>query len=64
MPDTASMSDLFDIERKVVFITGAGGIGKELAIELTNRGAHVFVGDCQKEKLRELRETLNKGLTI
>ena len=46
---------LFDIEGKVVFITGAGGIGKALAMAMVKLGAQVFVGDCQKENLREVQ---------
>ncbi len=41
-------------QQKVVVITGAGsGIGRELALQLAQQGAHLAVADIQEAPLRE-----------
>lgn len=48
-----------NFKNKVVWITGASsGIGKELAIELKNKGAKLILSARRREKLYQLKQTL------
>ena len=48
------------VHEKVVLITGAGsGMGRELALELTRRGAKVALVDFRKETLNETADLVN-----
>ena len=49
------MKDIFSIKNKVIVITGGGkGIGQDLAINMTNRGAYVYAVDIKFQNIMHL----------
>lgn len=49
------MSESTSLENQVILVTGAAsGIGRQIAIDLVSRGAHVAVGDKNLDALHEL----------
>jgi len=51
-----------DFRGKVAVITGAGsGIGRSLAVQLSQEGVHLALGDIDQENLSQTRELLEKS---
>lgn len=53
------ISDLFNLQNKNIFITGASsGIGKDLSIKLDQLGCNVFITGRNEERLNETKNIL------
>lgn len=56
---------MFGFADKVVVITGAGsGIGRELARQLADKGAHLALSDISAKSLAQTRKLLPKGTKV
>ena len=57
---------MFSIKNKTVLLTGAtGGIGKEIAMEMSNYGAKFILTGTKEDRLKELSESLpNESMFI
>ncbi len=57
---------MFSIKNKTVLLTGAtGGIGKEIAMEMSNYGAKFILTGTKEDRLKELSESLpNESIFI
>jgi len=54
-----------DFQGKVAVITGAGsGIGRSLAVQLSQEGAHLALGDIDQVNLSQTREMLGKAINV
>jgi len=52
---------MITFQQKVAVITGTGsGIGRELAIQLAQKGVHIAIADIQEEQLHETASLLNQ----
>jgi NAD(P)-dependent dehydrogenase (short-subunit alcohol dehydrogenase family) len=59
MPEAAAMSDLFDVSKEIVLITGASqGLGRQFARVLSAHGAAVVLAARQTSKLKSLEEEI------
>lgn len=55
------MTELFDLNGKIIVLTGATGyLGSRFSEDLVDRGAVVIIADLHQEKCRDLAETLSK----
>ena len=54
-----------NINEKVIAITGAGsGIGRSLAIQLSQQGSHLSLSDINEAGLAETKNLLSKGVNV
>ena len=54
-----------NINEKVIAITGAGsGIGRSLAIQLSQQGSHLSLSDINEAGLVETKNLLSKGVSV
>jgi len=59
------MNNLFSIENKTILITGASsGIGKEIAIQCSNKGAKVIIIGRDQNRLQETLDKTNNSISI
>src|SRR5882672_4572079 len=59
MPGASTMSDLFDVSKEIVLITGASqGLGRQFARVLSAHGAAVALAARQTAKLKSLEEEI------
>lgn len=56
---------IFDLSQKLIVVTGAGLIGKELIKGLASMGGQVIIGEKEKKKGRELEDLcIREGLNV
>src|SRR3981081_1442799 len=59
MPGASTMSDLFDVSKEIVLITGASqGLGRQFALVLSAHGAAVALAARQTAKLKSLEQEI------
>jgi 3-oxoacyl-[acyl-carrier protein] reductase len=59
MPEASTMSDLFDVSKEIVLITGASqGLGRQFARVLSAHGAAVALAARQTAKLKSLEDEI------
>jgi 3-oxoacyl-[acyl-carrier protein] reductase len=59
MPEASTMSDLFDVSKEIVLITGASqGLGRQFARVLSAHGAAVALAARQTAKLQSLQDEI------
>ncbi len=55
----------FSLSNKTILVTGASsGIGKQVALSLTNMGANVVITGRNEERLNEVYQTLEQGTNL